>query len=105
MSTVPEGTPGFLSGDFGFSQFLYVKLREMDKRFRDGLVLLLALQPCVSSQATPSQRLLKCDDARVVYTPFDKTYSNRIVFKSVTDSENPPQNVRKEYLPERNMWM
>ena len=102
-----------MSGDFGLHQFPYVKLRKMRKPFRAGLVLLLALQPRASSQkdklpeflATPSQRLLKCDDARVVYTPLDKTYSKRIIFKSVSDTEDPPQNARKEYSPERNMWM
>ena len=39
-----------------------------------------------------------------MYTPFDEMYSKRIILKSVTDSEDPPQNAPKEYSPERNMW-
>jgi hypothetical protein len=88
-------------------------LQQVYKPLKAGLVILLILQPRVSSQkdkqleisSSSTQRLLKCDDARVVYTPFDKTYSKRIIFKSVTDTEDPPQNARKEYSPERNMWM
>jgi hypothetical protein len=85
----------------------------MYKPIQTGLLLLFVLHPRVESQkdrpleGSPStaQRLLKCDDARVVYTPFDKIYSRRIIFKSVSDTEDPPQNARKEYSPQRNMWM
>jgi hypothetical protein len=88
-------------------------LRPMYKPFQTGLLLLLVLRPRVTSRkvtpvemsTSPPQRLLKCDDARVVYTPLDKAYSQRIIFKSVSDSENPPENARKEYSPQRNMWM
>ena len=82
-------------------------------RLRAGLVFLLILQPTVNPQKEketgkpplPAERILKCDDARVRYTPFEKSYSKRIIFKSVTDTEDPPQNARKEYSPERNRWM
>jgi hypothetical protein len=84
----------------------------MYKPIRAGLVLLLVLQPGMSSQKDiqtgksvfAAQRLLKCEDARVMYTPIDETYSKRIIFKSVSESEDPPQNVPKDYSPERNMW-
>src|SRR5258708_6202529 len=87
--------------------FLHVMLQQMYKPLQAGLALLLVLQPRMNSQKDklPSQHLLKCDDARVVYSPFDKTYSKRIIFKSVTDTEDPPQNARKEYSPGRKMWM
>ena len=47
----------------------------------------------------------KCADAKVQYTPFDAAYSKRIIFKSVSGSENPPASARKEYSPDRSMWM
>jgi hypothetical protein len=85
----------------------------MYKPIQTGLLLLFVLQPRVSPQkdrppavsASPAQRLLKCENAKVVYTPFDKTYFKRIIFKSVSDTEDPLQNARKEYSPQRNMWM
>jgi hypothetical protein len=51
------------------------------------------------------QGVLKCEDASVVYSPFDETYAKRILLKDVSDSEDPPQNAAKEYSPERDMWM
>jgi hypothetical protein len=77
-----------------------------------GLLFLLVLPPTIDSHkqtkpekaAASSQHLLKCEDAKVRYAPFDEAYSKRMVLKSVTDSEDPPQSVPKEYSPERNMW-
>jgi hypothetical protein len=50
------------------------------------------------------QGVVKCEDARVLYSPFDETYAKRILLKDVSDSEDAPQNATKEYSPERDTW-
>src|SRR5579859_4818002 len=56
-------------------------------------------------RASPQpQGLLKCEDAKVQYAPFDKAYAKRIIFRAVSDTENPPLSIEKEYSPESNMW-
>ena len=76
-----------------------------------ALVLLFLLPPKAGREkekrpdesALPGQGVLKCEDARVVYSPFDETYAKRILLKDVSDSEDPPQNAPKEYSSERDM--
>ena len=80
-----------------------------------GLLLLLLLpsridpherrNPEPERQRPSSQGLLKCADAKVRYAPFDEAYSKRMVLKSVSDAENPPAGSKKDYSPERNMWL
>src|SRR5579871_6806057 len=74
-----------------------------------ALVLSAAISPHEykkPDRPAPSlQSLLKCEDAKVRYAPFDEAYSKRMVLKSVSDSENPPAGSKKEYSPERNMWL
>lgn len=48
--------------------------------------------------------LLKCDQQKVVYSPFDEAYSKRIVWLDVSNSENPPAGVKKEYAPQHTKW-
>ncbi len=51
------------------------------------------------------QRLPKCEAAKVQYSPFNPSYSNRIVLQSVTDTENAPANAAKQYSPQHTMWL
>jgi hypothetical protein len=55
-------------------------------------------------QQPDSASLQKCDQQRVLYRPFDEAYSKRIVWQSVSNSENPPARVKNEYSPERTKW-
>jgi hypothetical protein len=55
--------------------------------------------------AASAQGPLKCSNLEVRYSPFDATYSNRIVLKSVTTAENPPQSAAKQYSPQHTMWL
>src|SRR5579862_782004 len=90
----------------------------MRKLLGAGLLLALLLPSTIDSReykireskltgkpAPASQGMLKCEDAKVRYDPFDEAYAKRIVLRSVSDSENPPAAARKEYSPERNRWM
>jgi hypothetical protein len=77
-----------------------------------GLALFLIFQGTdrpKSQQGNPSpshrsQDSSKCDQQKVAYSRFDHTYSKRIIWQSVTHSENPPAGIQKEYSPERTKW-
>jgi hypothetical protein len=54
--------------------------------------------------SAPVQGPLKCKDVKIRYTPFDATYSQRILLKPVTDAGDPPQTAVKQYSPQHTMW-
>ena len=77
-----------------------------------GVLLFLILPANISSSrqnrltglTSFRQNLQKCADKKVDYSAFDPAYSKRIVFVSVTASEDPPETAHKDYSPEKNMW-
>ena len=83
----------------------------MVKMMGFGLVAFLFLQgtgrPQSQQTAPPDnqpRRLARCDQEKVLYSPFDVTYSKRIVWQRVTQTENPPVGPKKQYSPERTKW-
>jgi hypothetical protein len=84
----------------------------MFRLFSVGLVLLLISPTNLSSareirlRSLPSlrQNIQKCGDQKVGYSAFDPFYSKRIVFVSVTDSDDHPETAHKEYSPNKDMW-
>ena len=54
--------------------------------------------------ATTVQGPLKCSDVKIRYSPFDATYSNRILLKSAAGSQDVPQTAAKKYSPQHTMW-
>jgi hypothetical protein len=54
--------------------------------------------------STPAQGPLKCNNEKIRYSPFDTTYSNRILLKSMTGSGDLPQTASKKYSPQHTMW-
>lgn len=61
-------------------------------------------QPIALTPRGEPQVVLKCDRQKVVYSPFDEAYSKRIVWQDVSNSENPPAGVKKEYPPQHTKW-
>lgn len=61
-------------------------------------------QHAASSPPRAEQVLLKCDQQKVVYSHFDEAYAPRIVWQDVSDSEDPPADVKKQYSPQHTKW-
>jgi hypothetical protein len=58
-----------------------------------------------TSLSTPApQGLPKCEPAKVQYSAFDPSYSNRILVESVDISEKLPRGMMKQYSPQHTSW-
>jgi hypothetical protein len=62
-----------------------------------------------TQQAAPAPRaedttFPKCSQRMVRYSDFDKAYSKKIVWQSVSNSENPPSDIKKDRSPEGIRW-
>jgi hypothetical protein len=75
----------------------------VSKLLSAALVLFFLVHPKFAHPQGPPD-VLKCEDAKVLFSPFDEAYSKRIILKDLSNSENPPSNAQREYSPERDMW-
>jgi hypothetical protein len=73
-------------------------------RFRWLFIPTLLISGAGAHLSTTVQGPLKCGDAKIRYSPFDATYSNRILLKSMAGSGDPQQTAAKKYSPQHTMW-
>jgi hypothetical protein len=76
------------------------------------LTLLFLVQPKLAeerenppSEPVPqNQSVMKCEDAKVKYSPFQEAYAKNILWNKLSSTEKPPAVASKEYSPERDSW-
>jgi len=69
------------------------------RRLRILVILGVGLYSSAAAQTLPT-----CSDRKIQYSPFDASYSKRIVLEVTTDAQVSEQDTEKRYSPQQTMW-
>lgn len=68
--------------------------------FVAGVVLALITPLCC-----PAQTQIACDEEQVDYSPFDPSFSNRIILGPLDKAYVPPAENERKFSPQHDMWL